>query len=351
MLLRRDSEGRIKGCLVSPPKWLQAWVPEFGQLQAAQDAEQDLEALCVLYVALTRAKEATFVILQNEKPRRPSRTREWLLGGIGLEKVDTAAPQQPSPWGEGELVWERGSSALVVGGADEAGPCVVPKPDLKLATPLSRRERRRPSDAGHAALAKEAPLASAAGSGGQEFGTAVHAVFEQIEWWEPGQPGRDVSPKRPCLAGSGRLGEASLPPQTPFTSGLMQSCLEGPPDAVGVVQKCLEAPEIRALFQKEAPPDEACRELPVELIDGNVWWSGIVDRLVLRWSADGTLRKAVLVDFKTDNVAEPQILRDRYSEQLAVYRRAIALALKLTEAQVEAVLVSTHLRQVVAVAG
>jgi ATP-dependent exoDNAse (exonuclease V) beta subunit len=131
----------------------------------------------------------------------------------------------------------------------------------------------------------------------------------------------------------------------------MQSCLEGPPDAVGVVQKCLEAPEIRALFQKEAPPDEACRELPVELIDGNVWWSGIVDRLVLRWSADGTLRKAVLVDFKTDNVAEPQILRDRYSEQLAVYRRAIALALKLTEAQVEAVLVSTHLRQVVAVAG
>jgi len=163
-------------------------------------------------------------------------------------------------------------------------------------------------------LAKEAPLAPAASSGGQEFGTAVHAVFEQIEWWEKGQS------------------------------------LQGPPDAVATVLKCLEVPEIRALFQKESPRDEACRELPVELIDENVWWSGIVDRLVLRRNADGTLRKAVLIDFKTDNVAEPQILRDRYSKQLAVYRRAIALALKLAEAQVETVLVGTHHRQVVAVA-
>ena len=56
----------------------------------------------------------------------------------------------------------------------------------------------------------------------------------------------------------------------------------------------------------------------------------------------------MLVDFKTDNVAESQILRDRYSKQLVVYRRAIALALKLAEAHVDTALVSMHHRQVVA---
>jgi ATP-dependent exoDNAse (exonuclease V) beta subunit len=109
----------------------------------------------------------------------------------------------------------------------------------------------------------------------------------------------------------------------------------------------LEVPEIRALFTPETPQDEVCRELPFELIERNTWWSGIVDRLVLRRHLDGTLGQAVIIDFKTDTVASSEALRTRYSDQVAIYRSAIGLALTLSESQVKTVLVSTHLKCVV----
>jgi ATP-dependent exoDNAse (exonuclease V) beta subunit len=123
--------------------------------------------------------------------------------------------------------------------------------------------------------------------------------------------------------------------------------LEGDKDAVTLVRKCLAVPEIRALFSRETDRDEALRELPVEFMEKDTWWSGIVDRLVLRRDAAGGLQKAVLIDFKTDCVENAVTLRDRYSEQLMIYRRAISAALKLVDNQVEVVLLSTHLEVLV----
>jgi ATP-dependent exoDNAse (exonuclease V) beta subunit len=104
--------------------------------------------------------------------------------------------------------------------------------------------------------------------------------------------------------------------------------------------------EIRALFTRETGQDEALRELPVEFMEKNTWWSGIIDRLVLRRSAGGGLRRAVLIDFKTDRVETTAALRDRYSEQLTIYRRAVSTALKLGDDQVEVVLLSTCLENI-----
>jgi ATP-dependent exoDNAse (exonuclease V) beta subunit len=119
--------------------------------------------------------------------------------------------------------------------------------------------------------------------------------------------------------------------------------LQGSPDAVALVNRCLEVPEIRALFTPESGADEALRELPVEFMEKDTWWSGVIDRLVLRRDADGAVRKAVLIDFKTDQVDSVAVLRERYAGQLAIYRRAISTALELQEGQVEVLLLSTHL--------
>jgi ATP-dependent helicase/nuclease subunit A len=308
VLIRRDTLGRAAGCLVNPPKWLRAWVPELEALSAAQEAEKDLEALCVLYVALTRAKEATFVILRKEKPRAASRAREWLLGGVGAATANTATQAKPSDWGEGELIWEEGVSNIQADKAGVAQDQALPPSDVKLQPPVQRPTRRRPSDAGHTAWVAEAKELGEADRRGQEFGTAVHAVFEQIEWWQPSQR------------------------------------LSGPTDAIAAVRKCMDVPDILALFTQNVAPDEAYRELPVELLEQEVWWSGMLDRLVLRRRADGSLASAVLIDFKTDAVNTADKLRERYAEQLAVYSRAVATALKISEASVETVLVSTHLR-------
>ena len=75
--------------------------------------------------------------------------------------------------------------------------------------------------------------------------------------------------------------------------------------------------------------------------------SETADRLILRRAADGGLRRAVLIDFKTDSVESAATLRERYSEQLAIYRRAISSALKLPSDQIEVVVLSTHLASVI----
>jgi ATP-dependent exoDNAse (exonuclease V) beta subunit len=308
VLLRRDERGVAVGCLAYPPKWLQAWDRTLGALCAAQKAEQDLEALCVLYVALTRAKEATFVILKEKKPPRAASAREWILAGISNSESTGSAKESEAatlaPWGEHAVQWEGGVRDYVAGGI----PAQVEAPaPLSLLAPVPRPKRSKPSDAGHAR-----PAQAATGLISQEalaFGTAVHKVFEQIEWWVPEQ------------------------------------ALVGDEAVVALVRRCMGAPEIQKLFSPEAGRDEALRELPVEFMEHDSWWSGVLDRLLLRRNADGSLREALVIDFKTDRVDSVEILRERYSEQLGLYRRMISTALGLREDQVSMILLSTCLQK------
>lgn len=309
ILIRRDSRGCPKGCLVYPPKWLQAWDNSLEKIAGEQNANQDMEALCVLYVALTRAKEATFVILNAEKPRRSSSAREWILEALpgNSESPET---QHQEPICEGAvLYWEHGERDFAEGiQASEAAPVDVSS-SPKLPPQKPRRKRRRPSDAGHEAFVSTSPAAES--SGGKEFGTAVHEVFEQIEWWKPGLP------------------------------------LRGVPDAVSLVKKCLSIPEILALFTQENANDEALRELPVEFIERDTWWSGVIDRLLLRRNAAGVITKVVVIDFKTDRIQDGASLLKLYTKQLNIYRVAVASALKLDAKKVELVLVSANLAELI----
>ena len=92
------------------------------------------------------------------------------------------------------------------------------------------------------------------------FGSAVHAVFERITRWN----GED----KPHWV---------LHPAT---------------EAERTVAACMDVPAIRELFM---PAETAIvmKEQRIEAIDGNVWISGVIDRLVI----DGN--SACIVDFKT----------------------------------------------------
>lgn len=308
MLLRRGEDGAAEGCLLCPPKVLRGWMPDLRQVCDAQEAQDDLEALCVLYVALTRAREAAFVVLDEEKPQTASRAREWILGGVP-EARQAAGSAELSPWPGGRLGWETGSRSFF--------ETARPTPDqpggmggiVTLPAPVPRRQRRTPSTASH----RERPASVAAVSWGdtaEEFGLAMHAVLEQIEWWDPAQKLR---------------GDARVVEQT---------------------RQCVRAPGVTELFEPTGP-DEAWREIPVDLLEPEAVWSGVVDRLVVRRRPDGRITKAIVVDFKTDRVDQAHTLEGRHREQMRVYRKAVAQALHLEAALVESVLVSTHLRQMI----
>jgi ATP-dependent exoDNAse (exonuclease V) beta subunit len=302
VLVRRDDRGRLVGCLPAPSGDLCAWMPDLARVRESQRADAALENLCVLYVALTRAEEATFVIMNEEKPRKAATLRDWLMGGVGPE--DAAAVLPESPWGKGRLLWERGGRDF----SDRLGPAEGRAPEApvpSLAAPVARRRLRRPSDTGHVATGSVPASSSREALG---FGTEVHRIFEGIEWWD----------------GSGTLA--------------------GDPRAVEMVRACLDVPELRALFLKEGQGDEVLRELPFESWEGaDAGWTGVMDRVILRRDPDGSVRRAIVMDFKTDQVAEVETLRVRYEAQVKIYLAALSAALGLRPGQVEGFLVSTRL--------
>lgn len=310
-MMLRDGDGRPVGCIAHPPKWLRGWLPDLEQAAEAEEAVRQHEALCVLYVALTRAKEATFVIMGETARGRKADARDWVLEGLGLASPPPVEAPADGPWGGSVLAWERGARDFAEGLEREggAGPAVA-VPALLPAEP--RRRRMRPSDTGHSSGTRStAPVAAIAAA--TDYGTAVHKVFEQVEW----------------------LGQ--------------ELTLSGLESAVADVCACLEKPEVAALFRAEGPRDEALRELPIEFTEAGEWWSGVIDRLVLRRDESGGVREALIIDFKTDNVETADALRERHAGQLAAYRRAVATALKLPMEKIRTVLVSTRLRCVVAV--
>jgi ATP-dependent helicase/nuclease subunit A len=331
-LIKSDRNGQPMGCLVPPPKWLCSWIPELEELRQQQRANDDYEALSVLYVALTRARKSVFVIL-DVKSARSSITRQIIKGGLpaGADSASTTSStvrtaktsESNSPAGTAQTAtqiispFEHSIVRLELGFPEpvklspsvDTNPSQEVEPPLRLTPPLARLNRKRPSAlvaaTSHTNNQRVHPKMD-----GAAFGRAVHQVFAQIGWWIP------------------------------------RTNLTGPGDAVRLVEDCLSVPDIQALFHRDNHADECFVELPFEFDEGQTRWSGIIDRLILRRQNDGTLLQALLVDFKTDPCDDPALCQEHYRDQIAVYHRAAAVALDLPSHLVIPILVLTHTKTI-----
>ncbi len=239
------------------------------------------EALHVLYVAVTRAKRANYILL-NPKVNAGSYSK---LISDALAMDDASRMRE---WGVKDWVTDM-----------PVREPVSKKEQMPLIPPVERRRKSVPS--------KEADSSSDAGSGASpanfeaaQFGTDVHALFEQIEWLD-----------------AARLPDWVAHPQSP------EEC---------VVAAALNEPSIRALFTRREGLS-VYREQGIESIrrqnGADVWVSGTIDRLILT-EVDGQVTDAHVIDFKTDirPDAPPEEqssqLRERHRAQLNAYCELIA---------------------------
>ena len=155
-------------------------------------------------------------------------------------------------------------------------------------------------------------------SAGADFGTQVHACWEEITWLD-----------------------------APLPAWLNQPIT----DEQKVVAAALQQPEIAALFTS-TPNQEVYNEQSLEAItDKNEWLSGTIDRLVLTHDAAGNVTAAHIIDFKTNQPGKKEgytdfytWLRDHYKAQMTAYREHVAAALGIHESAVSVSLLSCPLR-------
>ncbi|MGE9270583.1 MAG: UvrD-helicase domain-containing protein [Verrucomicrobiales bacterium] len=275
--------------LQNPPSWVREGFPALCAAEKSWQDEQRYEALCVLYVALTRAKRGLYVLLPEAKKDRAepwSSPANLVRRAVGVEFEEDLFRSGSSAWLE-----EIGERAV----REEVG-------GFELAPPTAMRARSTPSGT------KQERVTDGANSPtGKAFGRRVHEIFEQVGWLDEG----------------------------PLTL---------PEDEAGkLVAGVLEVPAVRSVFERVGREVEVYREQAVEVIVDGTWQSGILDRLHVY----GSGKLVEIVDFKTDAVEKQGDLSERYAPQMRAYTKAMKTI--YPDATIRCLIVSTRLAEVIEV--
>jgi ATP-dependent helicase/nuclease subunit A len=249
---------------------------------AAAKNDACYENFCLLYVAMTRAKRAMYILTKpvgKSESKNFPRLLEETLGGA---------------WSIGDPAWFQTSAAP---------PAVPPPPEALLLDSAStrrtvRRAVRRPSDEGGGTTGA-ARLFTLAGAAESEFGVAVHALLAGVEWADATVAERAAAE----WAARGPAGAA----------------------AAGALSQA----ETAAVWRRpDSPGAEAWRERAFEVVLDQSWVTGKFDRVVVTRDAAGRALAATVYDFKTGTLAEgTDLAREalRHKGQLELYCRAAAV--------------------------
>ena len=247
---------------------------------AAAENDACYENLCLLYVAMTRAKRAMYLVTEpvgKSKSANFPRLLQETLGGA---------------WADGDPAW-----------FEQVKPEILPAPLPEEAlldparTPRTvRRPVRRPSDQGSGTTGA-ARLFTLEGADQSRTGLEVHALLAGVEWADGAEADR-------WAAEWARRG------------------------AAGAAAAAQRNPETGAAWRRPGPLAAAWRERAFELVLEGSWVTGKFDRVVVTRDAAGQALAATVYDFKTGALPEGTDLgREalRHQGQLELYRRATAV--------------------------
>jgi hypothetical protein len=332
LAVKKAEDRSVDWVLDLPPKLLAETDPVLAAYAGAAEATACYENLSLLYVAMTRAKRAMYVIT---KPPGKSTSRNFprllaeTLGEAG-EPVRVGRLERAGAFSDGDPDWHLRVTPVSPAPASAAE---IERLDPARTRRSQRLPARRASAVRHAILSG-ATLFSLAEGDGADFGTALHALLAEVEWWRADEDNAWAAAWRNRGVDEAVVAEALA---------------------------CLREPALATVF---APPDagaagagrcEVWRERAFEVVIDGTWVTGIFDRVVIEREAEpkaggrtGRALRATVFDFKTDRVAGETELAEavrRHVEQVQLYRRAAALLTGLAPAHVGADVVFTRLQR------
>ncbi|NLX56572.1 MAG: UvrD-helicase domain-containing protein [Planctomycetaceae bacterium] len=318
---------------------IQQLLPDSLQKLFAEATRQSVEeALCVLYVAVTRAVYSLYLIVN------PSSRSEKKLPKSAAGLVRAALTDGQPLAGDtvacchGDPCWYEKITRRPAAGRDAPQVQAVPRVKLAPMPSDSRLAVTSPSELEGGARVQAARVLNLASSVAAARGTLIHALFEQVDWLDDGAPDplqlqhAARSTPAPGLDVDQQLAAFQDMLQMPAVSAVLQRAFYESPDDPDLRQALTAAGAGTPL------KPVACNERRFAVRDEGRLLSGIIDRLVLLYHGD-QLVAADIVDYKTDSVArdDPTQL-DRlvefYRPQLAAYRRAVAAIYRLPPRQI-----------------
>lgn len=331
----------VDWALLMPPRELAAADSVLGQYLTSTDEAYCHEALCLLYVALTRAMQGLYLV--GKPPGKTIDHYQVLRHTLGADETaasagepaadDEAAAAPVTVWYEhGDAQWftQHPIKAVTDAAANAAttgpAPAVVPTAAVAQRT---RLQRVLPSHA-ETKQPRAADLFKAESSEATDFGTALHALFEAIGWYDAAGVDDAIATWRSTFI---------APPER--LAAVEQEC-----------RRALAAPAVQRALACPAPGAELWREQRFEIVLDQQWISGCFDRVTITRDAAGHATHAVILDYKSNRVDDPDALRQLaagYARQLRLYRHVLARMLALPVDRITSQLLFTKPARAVAV--
>ncbi len=148
----------------------------------AQRAQNNFSQLCVLYVAITRAKEALYLLIPDSAKRSSVAREADLLRDRLAGAADWPADScggLPLLYAAGDAGWFRNKPATAIRQESAAAAGIEP-PVVTFAGQTVRREPSKDHAEGRSYAARQ--LFDVEKGDARHFGSAIHRLFERIEW-------------------------------------------------------------------------------------------------------------------------------------------------------------------------
>jgi ATP-dependent exoDNAse (exonuclease V) beta subunit len=301
-----------------PSQDVRSICPELEEMHAQTRARDLRDRLCVLYVALTRARHAVEIVVDPKSTASPPHYAQVVRNALAI--ASDAAP--------GQVAHEVGDDSWMSHFLEVDRPPANPASiTIRLQThreiPTSRLPLVAPSLL-HAPQRDEAvpstSLRSPALHDASQLGTQVHAALEQLDWLdELAIPPRSLADHASALDPSNRDAVESL-----LTSALNQ------PEIRHALSRARYLPwsTDRLLLKKEVRlgirDSDAAHDADHVL-------AGFLDRLVIGFHGE-TPAYAEVLDFKSDDLPESHVAdrTNHYAPQINAYRQMVARQFSLS---------------------
>jgi ATP-dependent helicase/nuclease subunit A len=317
-LTARDRQtGEPQWTLIAPGREVAAYDPVLDGQYALSDEDAAFDALCVLYVAMTRPRQALYAVTSFPGASSASLTeaafiKRQLAGDTEATtggRMTVAGVDAVNVWARGDAGWFRGITR-----AAEALPPVEAPPAAGPARPsrpaLTRIEPSRQEEV----TVSAARLFAGESRDIVAFGSAIHRLFEQVEWLEESDVEAILAAWRPA---AGVVGAVARDVEVQF-------------------RRVLTVPSVRAALARPADGNgvlELWRERSFEIVlEGYRWVSGAFDRVVIRRDASGRAVGAELLDYKSSLADDERSMERKLAEyrpQLELYAEVLSRLLVL----------------------
>jgi len=328
MLMGRRSEAEPAWLLANPAHGIAKADPVLSHALEDANSAASFESLCLLYVAMTRAKQGLYVVTSYPGKSSKKFDQQALL------KLQLTGQERPV---EGESIRINANATCrlasfgvmdwytqyrhVTSTAQESG---APEPQLAFAARVSSRRRLvqiRPSD--HEWFDPRAwTLFSADRQEKLQTGSAVHELLSKVGWLED----TDVERVQRDWMASAHYDEAIATA------------------AIAHVARAVGYQGLKEVFRRPSANASLHNEWRFDVVIGERWLTGSIDRVVIESDASGHPVSATIYDYKTDSVDSSTTrasLTQHYHRQLLGYRDALAVIYRIPTDRIRMVLVYT----------